>query len=468
MKPRRSAKRTVTSTMAPPSSAWCGVGQQRGRHAGDMYWRNSAVDLVVEPGVLQRDRELAGERAQQRPVALGELAAGPHELEHPGGVALDGERQHEHRTAGPTAPRRARLGHGALRRASRSTRHAGRLAGEVETALARGGRAAGGRRRTRRRRAPRPAPTAPPRSDRRCASWPDATSAPSRRICSRSCTSASAACSSTAAWPSVNPKRPARPAAQPGRRLCGRRRCRSDRADERLQRGAVLLPHVLQALLERDRREESRHRALPPVLHVGAVGDEAEGDRHQQVPLPPRRRPVPRERHGDHRLGQQEEGGDDAEQHHRRAAPVQHVVPRRGDEVEHEPRDGQRRRAGRARLRRASAVERRQAEERDGPPADEQQGDADPQRPCRAHEPPPGAGRQSTDDAAANAAARTGPTGVAMTKPALGAWTDHAGRGEGVEREEAGAAPGTPARPGRAGRRRARRASSLMRTPSTG
>ena len=70
-----------------------------------------------------------------------------------------------------------------------------------------------------------------------------------------------------------------------------------------------------------------------PVLHVGAVGDEGECARHQEVPLPPRGTPVAGERHHDHRLGQQEEGGDDAEQHHRRAAPVHRPVPRRRDQV---------------------------------------------------------------------------------------------------------------------------------------
>ncbi len=41
VKPRRSAKSTVTSATSPPRAAWVGSASRAVATSGDMYWRNS-------------------------------------------------------------------------------------------------------------------------------------------------------------------------------------------------------------------------------------------------------------------------------------------------------------------------------------------------------------------------------------------------------------------------------------------
>ena len=74
---------------------------------------------------------------------------------------------------------------------------------------------------------------------------------------------------------------------------------------------------------EVDAVEQAGPGALAHVLHVGAVVDEGEGERHQQVPLPPGGVPVAGQGDGDHGLGEQGEGGEDGDQDDRRPPPVQ-------------------------------------------------------------------------------------------------------------------------------------------------
>ena len=68
-----------------------GVGDQGGGDVGRHVLAEEAVELLVEPGVLQPHRELGRERGDHRPVASAEPAAPVHD-QHPGGPVLDGER----------------------------------------------------------------------------------------------------------------------------------------------------------------------------------------------------------------------------------------------------------------------------------------------------------------------------------------------------------------------------------------
>ena len=202
---------------------------------------------------------------------------------------------------------------------------------------------AGARRRAGRPRTPSPPNPAATRCTARCSrscssrrtrdSCPIATSVASRPICSRSARSASAARPSTAVWPSVSPNRVSIPAVI---RLHLARRdlprlLPAQRADQRLQRGLVLGADRPDRLLRAHPVEEPGGGALAAVADVGAVGDVAERQHHQHVPQPPGQVPVRGERHGDHRLGEQDVRRDDRQQHHR-AAPAVDQVEADGDE----------------------------------------------------------------------------------------------------------------------------------------
>ena len=76
---------------------------------------------------------------------------------------------------------------------------------------------------------------------------------------------------------------------------------------EILQRRRSLVVDAPERVLEIEARERRRDRRLARVLRSRGDCDEAEGDRHQHVPLPPRGVPVAAERAGDHRLGEQDE-----------------------------------------------------------------------------------------------------------------------------------------------------------------
>jgi hypothetical protein len=102
----------------------------------------------------------------------------------------------------------------------------------------------------------------------------------------------------------------------------------------------VLPADLPDRLLEVDAVEQAGPGALPRVLHVGAVEHEGEGERHQQVPLPPGGGPVAGQGDGDHGLGEQGEGGEDGDQDQRRPAPVQPEVAGRGHGVQGDPGDG--------------------------------------------------------------------------------------------------------------------------------
>ena len=65
--------------------------------------------------------------------------------------------------------------------------------------------------------------------------------------------------------------------------------------------------------LQVEAAERRRHRPLVPVLGPRGQQDRAERDRHQHVPLPPRRVPAAAEHDRDHRLGQEHERGGDGE-----------------------------------------------------------------------------------------------------------------------------------------------------------
>ena len=126
-------------------------------------------------------------------------------------------------------------------------------------------------------RAGRPGPARPRRPARRAV-----------RDSSRSVASAAPARSSTAACPSVSPNLPASRFAIGDLALLAV----PEVADELLQGRLVLGPDPADRRGQRHRVEQPRARALPPVLHVGAVGDEHEGQGQQDVPLPPRQVPV--------------------------------------------------------------------------------------------------------------------------------------------------------------------------------
>ena len=141
---------------------------------------------------------------------------------------------------------------------------------------------------------------------------------------------------------------------------------------------------------------------------------------HQQVPLPPRRVPVPRPGDHDHRLGQQRERDCDGDDEPRAPPAVEAEVAGRGDDVEGDARRGERRAASRraapapAGCRAAAARRARRA------PTARARRRAPRARAVRAAAHAwPRARQSSSDETAANAEATTSPTGVASSKPAF-------------------------------------------------
>ena len=117
--------------------------------------------------------------------------------------------------------------------------------------------------------------------------------------------------------------------------------------------------------------ERAGQRAFTPILDARPECDRAEGERHQQMPLPPREMPVSAEGDRHHRLREEDESDDDGEQE-RAATPGEEAqeVPRR-ERVQRERQDGGEPERWRDLVRRGLRRQRRDSEDRSGGPPDE-------------------------------------------------------------------------------------------------
>ena len=244
------------------------VGQQGGGHVGRHVLAEQPVELAVEPGVLQPDGQLAGQGPQQPPVAVGERPLGPAHVQHPGQAVLDRQRQDQP----PARPL------GLLDRLQRLQRGPARVAAVVDRLLGVAAallRPAAGRidpgntscspstspTRSASGRSAWPVSSTPRSSSRRSstitrASAPTATRARRRSICSRSATSAWAACSSTSAClgeVEAVGQVGHHPADRPGAVALGL----LHGLDQRLQGGEVLAADLPDGLLEVDAVEQA-------------------------------------------------------------------------------------------------------------------------------------------------------------------------------------------------------------------
>src|SRR4029079_5475223 len=128
-------------------------------------------------------------------------------------------------------------------------------------------------------------------------------------------------------------------------------------------------------LLLVDVAEDLRRRAFESPLAPRGNGDDAEGDQHQQVPLPPGGLPVPREGDRERRLAQKDERDEDRERERARSGPVELPVAPDPEAVGEEADDGERRERAASILRRDWVIERRQSREGDGRPEGHVQGE---------------------------------------------------------------------------------------------
>ena len=158
------------------------------------------------------------------------------------------------------------------------------------------------------------------------------------------------------------------------RHLVARRALAAQRGEDPLRRIAALvrrgnrrdracMPAVDagECRLEVQPAECSRQRAAPAVLAASTEGDRAEGQQHQQVPLPPAQMPVAAQRHGHHRLREQDERHADRQRHDATAPPIQPDVPPGGEQEECGAHRHQQRQRSDALLRRWRPVERRES-----------------------------------------------------------------------------------------------------------
>ena len=185
--------------------------------------------------------------------------------------------------------------------------------------------------------------------------------------------------------------------------------------------------------------EERRGRPLPPVLDPGAVGDEPEGDDHEQVPEPPGRLPVAADGRGQERFGQQHEGGEDGDEHHRRSGPVGEVVAQGRPQVPDAPdgRHDQQRPPGL--LGRQRGVEGRHPEERHRRPGRQHHGDRRQEQALAGHDLGRPLGGEVDGGGSGEAGGDEQADGGGEDEAPVGGVEDDAGRGQCVHQQEAGA-----------------------------
>jgi hypothetical protein len=148
--------------------------------------------------------------------------------------------------------------------------------------------------------------------------------------------------------------------------------------------------------------------------------------------------PVSGEGHRHHRLGEQDEGRHHAQQQHRGLLAVTHQVAQRGRPEQQDADRGHRHQRTRCRLGGSGVVERRSPRQRHGHPDHDRRDQDEPQRSRVTHD-PPGQGwglqrRRGCQAAGDQEAHRHGDD-----EAGVGAGQQHPGRGERVDREEAGA-----------------------------
>ena len=90
---------------------------------------------------------------------------------------------------------------------------------------------------------------------------------------------------------------------------------------------------AFQGAFQVDAAEGSRRRARMAVLVACSEDDRGERDRHQHVPLPPRRLPRAPERHGDQGLGEEHERHRDGQRQGAAACAIDPQVPPRREQV---------------------------------------------------------------------------------------------------------------------------------------
>ena len=119
-----------------------------------------------------------------------------------------------------------------------------------------------------------------------------------------------------------------------------------------------------QRRLEVEAAEGRGQRTAPAILLASPERDRHEGEQHQHVPLPPAQPPVPAQRHGGERLGQEHEGDRNGHGDHAPAALVDAEIAPGGDHIQRDRHEAEGdERAGRF-LRRRRTLERRQVGER--------------------------------------------------------------------------------------------------------
>ena len=222
--PRRSAKSTVTSATSPPRAAWVGSASRAVATSGDMYWRNSPSSWRYSRAFSSpMESWLARARSSQRSRSA-KAPSDRRTSSTPAGRSLTVRG----RTSRPPSPSDSSTGssdfsdapHGSPPSSAGCSRSSCPPLGQPPARIDAGNTSC----------SPSTSPTRsasgrsawPVSSTPRSSSWrsstitrasaPTATRARRRWICSRSATSAWAACSSTSAWPSVRSKRSARSA----------------------------------------------------------------------------------------------------------------------------------------------------------------------------------------------------------------------------------------------------------------
>ena len=180
--------------------------------------------------------------------------------------------------------------------------------------------------------------------------------------------------------------------------------------------------------------ERRRRYSLPR-----GEGDDSEGARHQHVPLPPGRTPVAAEGDRGHRLRQQCEGNGDGKRHGRRLPPVEEEVANRCVPVQRDSEAGERVERPVGLGRGECAIEGRQPGQRVGGPAGQQHEHPSSQERLPSHDCGRVLGGQVERRGGREYAREQEPDRRRDDEARVGALQQHAGRGQRVEAEEAGA-----------------------------